>query len=283
MKYKVVVLVILFSGLFGTAMFLRNQKHQQPTKTTVKKSYVALGDSVSAGVGLFTNSDSSACDRTDESYPIVLAKKLEYEVINISCSGATLPEGITGKQTVNGLQVASQVDQLFEKTPTPDVITMTIGANDAGWVNALASCYTTTCGSASDTEKIDQAIQLVSANLSTALRRIKDHFNEKQPRLVVTGYYTVISAAAACSDTLGIDAQEVVWLNTQLAKLNANIRTSVGDFDFATFMPIDFTGHELCTTQTWLQGLQDRKPYHPNEEGQKAIASQLEPILVKSN
>src|SRR5664279_739996 len=96
--------------------------------TLPQKTYIALGDSVAAGIGLEDNSDSSACDRTNQSYPNVIASQLGYNLKNFACNHATILAGITGEQNVNNLMIASQLQQLFD-LPKPNLATITIGAN----------------------------------------------------------------------------------------------------------------------------------------------------------
>jgi hypothetical protein len=43
------------------------------------------------------------------------------------------------------------------------------------------------------------------------------------------------------------------------------------EFGFTSVKP-DFTGHQLCTTQPYVQGLGDTAPFHPTALGQLAIA-----------
>jgi hypothetical protein len=42
-------------------------------------------------------------------------------------------------------------------------------------------------------------------------------------------------------------------------------------FDFSSPQP-DFTGHQLCTPQPYVQGLGAAAPFHPTVLGQLAIA-----------
>jgi lysophospholipase L1-like esterase len=261
-------------------VIVRRHSHQDktPVAVTPSGSYVALGDSVAAGVGLKTDSDSSACDRTNQAYPNLVASALNYKLANLACSGATLPAGVLGQQDVNQLKAKPQLDQLFARTK-PSLITMTIGANDAGWTAVFAKCYTGTCGTADDTAGVKQRLAVMGANLQKALAQIQQHYGSNMPQIVVTGYHQVFPAslpAAGCTDLTGIDANELAWGRQQQAAINDTVQNAVKSFAVAKYVAVDFSGHELCAADPWVQGLGDKQPYHPTEAGQAAFAKQIE-------
>ena len=109
-RYFALGLLILIIAL---GIFI-NLGHKTMTvnKITYNGSYIALGDSVSAGDGLTDYSDSSACNRSNQSYPYLVSEAQNLQLFNLSCSGATFAEGINGPQTVNQLTISSQINQL---------------------------------------------------------------------------------------------------------------------------------------------------------------------------
>lgn len=246
-----------------------------PTTITSKGAYLALGDSVAAGVGLKYDSDSSACDRTNQAYPDLVANKLGYDLNNIACSGATLAQGILGDQDVNSLLVTSQLQQLFTKS-NPKVITITIGANDVNWTGILKKCYISECGSTEDTAAVQARLATVTTNLQAMFGQIRQRYPASPPKIIVTGYYQVFPSTvrAGCTDLTGIDSSELAWGRQFQTNINNTVR-AVTKGSIATYLPIDFSGHELCTIDPWVQGLSDNQPYHPTAAGQAAIASQI--------
>lgn len=245
------------------------------SNTPSKGSYVALGDSVAAGIGLQPYSDPSACNRTNASYPYVTARNLHLTLTNLACSGATIPSGITGSQTVNQLALTPQLNQLFSQ-PRPRVISLTIGANDVQWTQFLAKCYQGTCGTSDDSDSIASLMDSLTANLNSVMTQLQQHYGTSVPPVVVTGYYQVIPAqAATCSDLQGVDPHEQAWIRQQFVSLNSTIKMAVSGFGFAHFTGADFSGHELCSSNPWVQGLQDGAPYHPTSAGQSSIAAQV--------
>jgi lysophospholipase L1-like esterase len=285
MKKKIVFVVaaIVLIGSIVFAISANGNTHPATSARLPTKSYVALGDSVAAGVGLKTDSDSSACNRTDQSYPVVLARNLNYSVKNLACSGATLSEGILGKQDVNKLLVAPQIEQLFA-LPRPDVVTITIGANDAQWTSIIAKCYTGVCGSDADTAAINDRLATVTSNIQKMLVAINDHYKNNPPPIVLTSYYQVFPVTSVtCTDLKNIDQSELTWGRQQQAAIGGAVESAVKNYPFATYAPIDFTGHELCSSDPWVQGISDKQPYHPTEAGQAAIASQLAKALQRGS
>lgn len=275
MKKKAIIAIVLILIVLAATLRLTTKNSNLAPIVTPTKSYIALGDSVGAGVGLPTNSDTSACDRTNESYPNLVARTLKYEFNNIACSGATIPAGVLGQQDVNNLMLPSQINQLFA-LPRPDLISITVGANDIDWVATLGKCYTGKCGATADTATIDQHLLSMQENLSSVLTQLSEHYRPTAPHVIVTSYYQVLpTALVTCADMTGIDSAEINWVRQQQDKLNMTIQNSIGAFTFARFALVDFSNHELCTSNSWVQGVNDRKPYHPTEEGQSAIAKQI--------
>jgi lysophospholipase L1-like esterase len=238
------------------------------------QKYVSLGDSIAAGAGLplLDNSpESQACARSGQAYPQLVAAKLKAEHTQIACSGASLPSGVLGPQTVGSLTLPAQIDRAFANGQ-PDIITLTVGTNDVHWADFLRKCYAATCGTAEDSQNANGLILNMYQNLRTALDTIDQKSGYKQPKVVVTGYFQPLSNDnAACVDTQGLSSDEISWIRWQVTKINAAIRVATWGSDSAQYASIDFTGHELCSATPWLQGLADPASYHPNAAGQAAI------------
>lgn len=277
-KYVVLaaVLLALVAGTaYGAKVILSNNSN---SASSAPKPYVALGDSVAAGIGLPEYSDSSACNRTTQSYPNILADAGNYQLTNLSCSGATIEQGIDGAQTVQGLSLPAQLDALSE-LPKPTLITITIGANDINWTKLLR-CYTEDCASETSQAEDRKLLGLLMPELGRVLLEINTRYDFSPPRVLLTGYYNIASTSNEnCSDTNGIAAAEKTYISEVISLLNKTIEVSAAGYEFATYVPIDFANHELCANEPWIQGIRDKAPFHPNETGHKAIASQLMAII----
>jgi lysophospholipase L1-like esterase len=272
------MLILATVGIVAIATIINPFHNNAPkiTKTSAPSGlYVAMGDSVAAGVGLETYSDASACNRTNQSYPKLVAARKNLKLVSLACSGATLNSGITGAQTVNDLALKPQLEQLFA-LPQPQLITLTIGANDLGWTELLTKCSTSTCGSAEDTALVDARLAGVTTNLQSVLQKIAEHYGSKLPRVVVTGYYQLLPATLqSCPEMTSLDAAELNWQRTQEDKLNVALRTVVASQSFqsfSSFAAINFATHELCTDASWVQNISAPAPFHPTDAGQQAYA-----------
>ncbi|MBW4060978.1 SGNH/GDSL hydrolase family protein [Candidatus Saccharibacteria bacterium] len=275
-RVAVFIVIIIVLAVAGWAIGRYHGKTQVAT-TAPAGTYVALGDSVAAGLGLKTYADASACDRTTEAYPNVVASKLGYSLTSYACSGASTSAGLIGSQTVNELSLASQQSQLFALAQ-PKLVSATIGVNDTGWTAVLTKCYTGTCGTPADTDAISAALTSMSINLNAFLSAVKVHYGATPPLVVLTGYHQIFPAVvpADCTTLATLDPAEVTWARQQQSRLNTAIQTVASGYSFAKFAPVDFTGHELCTSDPWVQDLQSAAPFHPNEQGQPAFAAAVE-------
>jgi lysophospholipase L1-like esterase len=273
---KILIIILLIIVLLGVIGLARHSHSNNQVAAVHNQNYVALGDSVSAGVGLETYSDSSACDRTNQSYPNLVSSTLGFNLTNLSCSGATIPSGILGQQDVNNLNLTPQLNQLFTE-PKPTLISLTIGANDIGWTNFISKCYAGVCGSDADTAAVNSTLAVMSGNLKTTLNDIQNNYKTNIPDVIVTSYYQVFPATFVnnCTDMTGINATELGWLRSQQQSLNSAIQNTVAGYSFIKFANINFTGHELCTSDSWVQGLNDGAPFHPTDDGQKEFANQI--------
>jgi lysophospholipase L1-like esterase len=270
----ILILVIIGAGyLFGR---YHGQKSPVVSGPTVAGSYIALGDSVAAGLGLKTYSDSSACDRTEESYPHLVAANLNLNLTSFACSGATTQAGLIGSQTVNQLDVKAQQTQAFALS-RPTLISATIGANDLGWTDLFKKCYVSTCGTDADTALVTTRLASMSANLKTFLTNVQTRYGATPPHVILTGYYQIFPATKpTCPSLSSFDDSELAWTRAQQTRLNGAISEAVSGFGFAKYASVDFTGHELCTPNPWIQDTQSVAAFHPTIDGEPAFASAIE-------
>jgi hypothetical protein len=270
-RYLISFVLIIIASVTGVALSLN------PAAATAVGGtgrYVALGDSVAAGAGLPLAPgipEEQGCARSAQAYPYQVAAALGTYVEHLACSGAKVDEGLAGPQGVNGNTVPAQIDRALS-TGTPDLMTITIGANDARWSQFVAKCFQWDCGSGWDDALADAYLLDLRWELYLALTTIKAESGATPPKVIFTGYFLPFDPAGlTCDDTRNFTAAEMAWMNTQATKLNQVIRNSVSNSDFATYAPVDFTGHELCSSNPWIQGVQDAAPMHPTAGGQAAI------------
>lgn len=244
------------------------------TQTTATNgTYASLGDSVAAGYGLPSGSASSAtdtaCGRSDQAYPYLVAQARNLSLTHIACSGATAGDLVTD-QRVSSQEVPAQLDQAFAQG-TPQLISITAGANDAHWSTFIRTCFTADCSTAASTAAAHTLLLTMQAKLTYDLASIKVRSNGTPPQTIITGYYDPVGSDCASGQTY-VTPQEIQWLSDETASLNQAIQHVASHYSFVTFVPVDFSGHDICSGDSWVQGLADPGPFHPTAAGQQAIA-----------
>jgi lysophospholipase L1-like esterase len=255
-----------------TAAPNQTQESAPDTISTASTSgaYAALGDSVAAGLGL--SSSVSQCGRSSSGYPHIVAQSRNLRLIDAACSGATAGDLFT-KQSVSGPNITAQLTTAFQ-SGKPRLITITAGANDAHWLGFLRTCYVTNCATTSSTVLANGYLHFLSLKLNVALASISARSNGSPPRTVFTGYYNPISQACAAKQA-NVTPAELTWLTAEVSALNQTIVNTVAAYPNTIFVPINFTGHDICSSDPWVQGLNDPAPFHPTAAGQREIAKEI--------
>ena len=273
MKYVTVAIIaiLVLVGLNATTASAAVKLPANPT-------YVALGDSVAAGAGLPTT--DAICARSPQAYPNQIAASLGTSVTSLACSGAKIDEGLYGPQVRGGTTLTPQIDQALS-TSTPDLMTITIGANDARWIEFMTKCYISTCGSTFDSAAAKVLRVDLRGELSAALYRIKNlSTSGVPPKVLISGYYNPLSNAQ-CLGEGRVTLKELSWIRNQTNSLNQAIRSVTPYFKNVTYVPISVTGHELCSKDPWVQGITAAAPLHPTAAGQAAIAQSFVKVITK--
>jgi lysophospholipase L1-like esterase len=241
---------------------------------TYTSDYVALGDSVAAGLGLPTWDDATAqdrrCGRSPEAYAFEVGRQLGRRHALYACSGASSGDLFT-RQWISNTNPNIQLNQAFANG-VPEYMSITVGANDIAWRSIMQRCYTGACGSRFQTTAIEAGLILMERNLNRAMDQIRQRSGDNPPTVVLTGYYNPASAACTTFTDQRITANEVTWITANVDNLNQRLEAIADNYDFVRFAPVDFTGHDLCSNDPWVQGLRDDAPIHPTADGQQAIA-----------
>ncbi len=241
------------------------------------RSYVAIGDSVASGLGLApvvgATTEDTLCGRSSNAYSAVVATHLKDNAYykSAACQGARVTH-FSNPQPIGSANIAPQLDSAFADG-TPRLISMTIGANDAQWSTFIGACFATDCNTQQYTDLANAYLAQLSVDLPAALANIAARSQGDVPAVVLTGYYNPMSLN--CVALSGITAGEVAWLSNETAALNNTIKAAADQYGFATFAPIDFTGHDICSADSWIQrpGYPgEPAAFHPKVAGQQAMA-----------
>jgi lysophospholipase L1-like esterase len=222
--------------------------------------YVALGDSYSSGVGTGVyDAASGACQRSPLSYsPLWVAEHHPTNFAFVACSGA---------QTAD-----VRANQISALQPTTDLVTITIGGNDAGFGPVLQTCTVAesdrTCLAAVDAAEAFERTVLRDrlARTYAAIRAAAPHAH-----VVVLGYPRLFELTPSCADPLAPNLTRRSKLNEGADVLNSVIRSASQQHAFSfTDVRDRFAGHGVCSTNPWINGpsvAASVGPYHPNQTG----------------
>lgn len=222
--------------------------------------YVALGDSYASGVGAGSYDPASGdCKRSTKNYPhLWAAANPEYALKDATCSGATIAD--------------VRAEQLSSLSASTNLVTLTVGGNDAQFSTVVQTCLTDTenaCTLATGWMSIYARNQLV-AELTGLYKDIK----ARSPKalVLVFGYPQALSTTGVCSP-IELSAKKRAGMNGLADALaeggrKAAIDAGVHFVDMRT----QFTGHGACGTDPWVHGLnltESAATFHPNAAGQE--------------
>jgi lysophospholipase L1-like esterase len=218
--------------------------------------YVAMGDSYTSGVG--APGQSILCLRSPQGYPGQwTSRNHPKSFTDLSCGGAK-----TGD--VRSLQVPFL-------SSGADLITITIGGNDAGFAPTVLTCQVASDAACAQT--VADARDEITATLPGKLDATYAAIRAKAPRakVVVLGYPLLFDTSSASCGIAGMTLAKRRTLNQGAHDLNAVIeaRARAAGFTFSDVRD-EFAGHGICASSPYLHGLTVLPPqnsFHPNKNG----------------
>jgi len=234
---------------------------------------VVIGDSTAAGAGLAPLPGSSvaarACGRSADSYAADLSAVNGWKVLNLACDGATITRGLLGPQEHNGHLLQPQL-AVAERASAASVIIVSVGADDLNWATMVRYCAVTpNCDDRATAAYFQQQLASFSKDYLDLLSRLAAQ--PPPPQVIINRYYNPFGSQPGCLAEAGLTPANLQTLTSRLATLNAVLAKGAAQFGFSSPQP-DFTGHQLCTSQPYVQGLGAAAPFHPTALGQLAIA-----------
>lgn len=221
-------------------------------------NYVAQGDSFASGTGTREYFDSG-CQRSNHSYPKQLAAREGMNLSFVACSGARIPD--------------VRANQLGALSAATDLVTISIGGNDAGFSSVITQCalpFPFTCGG-----NITNARNFINGTLPGQLDSLYTEIETRAPnaQVIVVGYPRLFNGEE-CNLGARISPSEQSALNgvaDLLATKTAAVAAAHG-FDFVDSRA-PFNAHRICDDVEWLNGLSNpvSESYHPNRLGHDAF------------
>jgi len=261
--------------------------HQPPLGSG---QYVALGSSFGAGPGIEPRAPDSPsmCMRSANNYAHQLAARRHLELTDMTCSGATALHVLEGGQYF-------QAPQLDALRPETELVTLTAGGNDIGYLpNLIAwSCPRAevpmigrlACNPIADAE-VDRRLAVLPERFEQIGREV--HRRAPHATFVIVDYTTVLPEVGACPERLPLSDAELRrarFVEGELRRITAEAAAKAGAI---LVRASDVTkGHDVCSAEPWVFGFSFAKqpsglqimPYHPTEDAMRAIAAAIEKAL----
>jgi lysophospholipase L1-like esterase len=219
-------------------------------------SYVALGDSYSAGNGAGNYISSSGnCHRSNSAYPALWASAHSPSSFTFAaCSGAVTTD-VTNSQ-------------LGALTSSTGLVTITIGGNDSGFSDVMTTCVTSS--ESACVSRVNTAETYMRNTLPARLDTVYNAIRAKAPaaRVVVLGYPRVYTLNTFCVGLTPTDHQKIDEAADLLDTTTA-ARAAAHGFVFGDVRST-FNTHELCSGDDWLHSIvisPSWESYHPTATG----------------
>ena len=254
---------------------------------TVSAAYANLGDSYSAGTGVRPLVEDSPlqCQRSSSNFAHVLAQRRGLALDDVSCAGATTSDFFAAQY----FGVDPQLEALGEGTR---IVTLMIGGNDGDiFSGTIADCGEVVAedptGAPCRARYGDSLVRRVRANTYPALVKALNAVAERAPkaRVIVVGYPWILPPTTGCYPTMRIAAGDVAYIRDLQATLNETVARAATETG-ATFVDMSTVseGHDACRPEgvRWIEpqvGSSAPITVHPNVDGQRAIADQVDAAL----
>jgi len=271
-------------GLISSAIFVSVLTLLMPASAQQVVRYVALGSSSAAGAGVgIYDPDSGSCSRSKSNYARLLAEKWHFDLLDLSCSGATIQT--TLYKNSNGLP--AQIDAVDAVTK---LVTVTIGANDVYYAANLLG-YSRIDSGKSGHVISDEEVEKRFAVLKEGLTTIASEVHRRAPlaTLVFVGNLPVLPEdGTSCPLQLPLTEENVLRMRQVYARLDStihNVALNTGNSDVRGSLV--GKGHDACSpvpfvtdyhppaNATWPSPI----PYHPNQSGMQALAKAIEDAI----
>ena len=172
-------------------------------QSLVGGNYVAQGDSYASGTGTREYYDSG-CQRSNHSYAKQLAAQEGMALSHVACSGARIPD--------------VRANQLSALSAATNLVTISIGGNDAGFSNVITRCalpWPFSC-----TGDINNARNFINNTLPGQLDALYTEIETRAPnaQVIVVGYPRLFNGEQ-CNFGARISPDEQSQLNSVGPKL----------------------------------------------------------------
>nr|WSX50036.1 SGNH/GDSL hydrolase family protein [Streptomyces sp. NBC_00974] len=269
------------ASLVATALAPHGPAAPLPSRAAL--SYVALGDSYSAG-SFVRPWNADGCGRSDQDYPHQAARRLKLRLTDVTCSAAEVEAGVLGPQSelVGPPSVpppggwAAKPAQVRAVPATTDLVTVGVGGNSVGFADIVETCAKqgltafgtgTPCTShytrGEAASRLDARFTALEGDFAALLKEIRAR--APHAKIAVVGYPAVVDDGRGCTwgswNQLGTVAKgDMPWLDALERRLNTLLREQAGRSG-ASYVDTysSSAGHGVCAAdgQRWVYGIKD--------------------------
>jgi lysophospholipase L1-like esterase len=250
-------------------------------------SYVAIGDSYSAGSLIPLTDVANGCFRSDHNYPTLLADDIGAKLEDRTCSGAETKAFDQSQYP----DVPPQGTALNQET---DLVTVGLGGNDANvfrtLVNRCPALRQTDptgapCRDALRSGGKDVLMEQL-AGTTQRLTEVLDEVHRRAPhaKVLAIGYPQIVDAGHVCEE-LPLAAGDYVYVEKIGRALTEAVRKAAAASG-STYVDVWklSQGHDICSDDPWINGatnVQSKAPrYHPFAAEHVAVANLIESMLA---
>jgi len=242
--------------------------------------YVALGSSMAAGPGIRPKAPHApfGSGRSAVNYAHLVAQRLSYDLVDVTFSGATTAHVLTDRQR----KAPPQIEAL---DGSEDLVTITIGGNDAGYIpllyaaglpRLLRSLPVIGPGLRDQLDPLarDTALAQVAESLIGVGREVRTR--APRARVLFVDYLTLLPPAGTPAPPLSAPDVAVARHVADTLKQLTEAAASATDCELVRAADAS-VAHHPWSSEPWTSGLGlplpgRPAPLHPNAAGMRAVA-----------
>lgn len=233
-----------------------------------------MGASFASGPGIPGSERGSpgACGRSTSSYPNVLARRFALSLRDVTCQGATTADVLTEEQD-------GQPPQIAAIRAGTDLVTVTVGGNDVGYLASLINYSCATSGGSQCTKVNRSAMNRKLTYIRSRIGKIAREIQRRAPRsrILLVDYLTILPASGRACPGVPLTPDQVAFELTVADRLNTAIRQAAADTgaQLVEASAASRDHNHACGPHPYIEKYKPgrhRTSYHPNGAGMAKVA-----------